>query len=160
MVQSFLPDDNISENNVGHTELRKQSNRLSPTPVDQFLTVEEIGARLMKKNDRVSWRRWILGEHRQELYVAAPEVLVELYNSFMKYFCFPGCFNRSLVGTVMKNNGVDHCLIKAWRPISLLSVFGKVLEGLIIDRIMHYLRSNGLPSEDQFGFTQIGRAHV
>src|SRR5699024_9101995 len=110
-------DDDVLEDNAGHTELRQRSNRRSPTPIDQFLTVAEIGARLMKLNDRKTpGEDGFSANIVKNFYVAAPEVLSELYNACMKYFCFPECFKRSLVRAVMKNNGIDPCLIKAWRP--------------------------------------------
>ena len=39
-----------------------------------------------------------------------------------------------------------------YRPISLLNTGGKVLEKLLIDRINHYLFSNNLINNNQFGF--------
>ena len=40
-----------------------------------------------------------------------------------------------------------------YRPISLLNVGGKILEKLLINRIMHFLYSNDLLNQNQFGFT-------
>ena len=40
-----------------------------------------------------------------------------------------------------------------YRPISLLNVGGKVLKKLLINRIMHFLYSNELLNQNQFGFT-------
>ena len=40
-----------------------------------------------------------------------------------------------------------------YRPISLLNVGGKVLEKLLINRIMHYLYSNDLLNPNQYGFS-------
>jgi hypothetical protein len=40
-----------------------------------------------------------------------------------------------------------------YRPISLLNVGGNVLKKLLINRIMHFLYSNELLNQNQFGFT-------
>jgi hypothetical protein len=40
-----------------------------------------------------------------------------------------------------------------YRPISLLNVGKKVLEKLLINRIMHFIYSNELLNQNQFGFT-------
>jgi hypothetical protein len=40
-----------------------------------------------------------------------------------------------------------------YRPISLINVGGKVLEKILINRIMHYLNKNNLMNKNQFGFT-------
>ena len=44
-----------------------------------------------------------------------------------------------------------------YRPISLLNVAGKLLEKLLIDRILHHMYKNKLLNNSQFGFTtQVG----
>jgi hypothetical protein len=40
-----------------------------------------------------------------------------------------------------------------YRPISLINVTGKILEKLLINRIMHHVYSNYLLNHNQFGFT-------
>ena len=40
-----------------------------------------------------------------------------------------------------------------YRPISRINVGGKVLEKLLINRIMHYVYTNGLLNHNQYGFT-------
>ena len=43
--------------------------------------------------------------------------------------------------------------VSKFRPISLINVGGKVLEKIIMNRIMHYVYSNNLLNQNQFGFT-------
>ena len=43
--------------------------------------------------------------------------------------------------------------VSKYRPISLINVGGKVLEKILINRIMHYIYSNNLMNKNQFGFT-------
>jgi hypothetical protein len=40
-----------------------------------------------------------------------------------------------------------------FRPISLINEAGKVLEKLLINRIMHHTYTNNLLNSNQFGFT-------
>ena len=40
-----------------------------------------------------------------------------------------------------------------YRPISLINVEGKVLDKILIHRIMHHLNKNNLMNRNQFGFT-------
>jgi hypothetical protein len=50
--------------------------------------------------------------------------------------------------------GKDNCNdASKYRPISLLNIGGKVLEKLLINRIMHFLYSNDLLNQNQFGFS-------
>ena len=50
-----------------------------------------------------------------------------------------------------KQNSKD---VSKFRPISLINVGGKVLEKLLINRIMHHVYSNDLLNHNQFGFTR------
>jgi hypothetical protein len=43
--------------------------------------------------------------------------------------------------------------VSKFRPISLIDVGGKVLEKMLINRIMHHIYSNNLLNHNQFGFT-------
>ena len=67
---------------------------------------------------------------------------------------FPVWFKHSVVKAIPKPNASDQGDAKSWRPISLLSVPGKVLERLMIDRVMYDLHSRNLLSPNQFGFTR------
>jgi len=46
----------------------------------------------------------------------------------------------------------DRCLIGNYRPISLLSVFDKILEKLMYTRLINYLNVNNILYDYQFGF--------
>jgi hypothetical protein len=58
-----------------------------------------------------------------------------------------------VVKVIPKPGKKDYRNANSYRPISLLSVFAKILEKLLINRINHFLRSNGKLSPKQFGFT-------
>jgi len=49
-----------------------------------------------------------------------------------------------------KENSTD---VSKFRPISLINVGGKILEKILINRIMHHVYSNNLLNYNQFGFT-------
>ena len=54
---------------------------------------------------------------------------------YMKKFCFPDCWNVSLVVPVFKNDG-EMSTGKNCHPVSLLSVFSKVFEKLVNNRMV------------------------
>src|SRR5699024_7349147 len=54
---------------------------------------------------------------------------------------------------IPKHTATSLASAKSWRPISLLPVLGKVLEKLMIQRVLYDLRSRGLLSDKQHGFT-------
>jgi len=49
-----------------------------------------------------------------------------------------------------KENSLDP---SKYHPINLLNIGGKVLEKLLINRVMHYIYKNGYINDNQYGFT-------
>jgi hypothetical protein len=50
-----------------------------------------------------------------------------------------------------KPNKGDYTLAKAWRPISLLSTLGKLLEAVVAERISYAVETYGLLPANHFG---------
>ena len=48
--------------------------------------------------------------------------------------------------------GDDKMLVNNYRPISVLSVFSKILEKIIFTRISNFVVQNNILSDNQFGF--------
>ena len=72
-------------------------------------------------------------------------ILAELFNKCLKESCFPE-WKVSLVVTVFKNVG-ERSTAKNCRPVSLLSVVGKVFEKLVSNNIVNHLEKCGLFSD-------------
>ena len=70
-------------------------------------------------------------------------IFAELFNKCLKESCFPDCCKVSLVVPVFKNVG-KRSTTKNYRPVSLLSVVGKVFEKCVNDRIVDQLEKCGL----------------
>ena len=78
-------------------------------------------------------------------------ILAELFNKYLKEFCFPDCWKVSSMVPVFKNVG-ERSKAKNYLPVSLLSVVGKVFEKLVNNRIFDHLEKYGLFSDLQYGF--------
>ena len=78
-------------------------------------------------------------------------ILAELLSKCLEESCFPDCWKVSLVAPVFKNNG-ERSTAKNYRPVSLVSVFSKVFEKLVNNRIVDHLEKCGLFSNFQCGF--------
>ena len=70
-------------------------------------------------------------------------ILAELFNKCLKESCFPNCWKVSLVVPVFKDVG-KRSTAKNYRPVSLLSVFSKVLKKIVSNRIVDHLEKCGL----------------
>ena len=70
-------------------------------------------------------------------------ILSELFNMYLKVSCFPDCWKVSPVVPVFKNVG-ERSTAKNYLPVSLLSFVSKVIEKLVINRIVNHLEKCGL----------------
>jgi ribonuclease HI len=89
----------------------------------------------------------------KEVHKSNPQFLTKLYNKSLILGVFPNVWKTSVVKVIRKPGDRDYRKPNSYRPISLLSVFAKILEKLLINRITYYLKINGLLGENQFGFT-------
>jgi hypothetical protein len=81
-------------------------------------------------------------------YLAPP--LVHIYNLSLESGIFPQAFKLAKVIPLHKSGNKDD--INNFRPISLLSVFSKVLEKLVKMQLSSYLSENNIITNLQFGF--------
>ena len=77
--------------------------------------------------------------------------LIKLYNKCYSEGYFPRELKTAKVVPVFKNKG-DIKDTSNYRPISLLSLFSKLFEKLIHERLYHYFNSNNIINVNQFGF--------
>jgi ribonuclease HI len=76
-----------------------------------------------------------------------------MYNECIRQGCFPKRWKRVKVIPITKPGKEDTMEPSKFRPISLINVGGKVLEKILINRIMHHAYANNLLNGNQFGFT-------
>lgn len=72
------------------------------------------------------------------------------YNSCLVASRFPACWKSSVVAVFNKSDKPSHP--SNYQPISVLPLFGKVLESLINFELAKHLTSYGLLSDKQYGF--------
>ena len=76
--------------------------------------------------------------------------LTILFQNSTKSSCYPVIWKRSNIIPVHKKN--DKQLVKNYRPISLLPIFGKIFEKIIFDRLYNFLLQEELLNPNQSGF--------
>lgn len=76
--------------------------------------------------------------------------LCHIMNLCVQSNYFPPRWKRSLIVAIHKKGPLD--VANNYRPISLISTLGKVLEGLIADQLGAYAFRHNLINNDQFGF--------
>ena len=76
--------------------------------------------------------------------------LTNIYNASLESGTFPDKLKIEKVIPVHKKG--DTRDINNYRPIALLSIFSKLLEKLVYNRLIAFVEGNGVLTEDQLGF--------
>ena len=77
-------------------------------------------------------------------------VLLHLCNSSLATGIFPNKLKTAKVTPIFKSGSKSN--IKNYRPISVLSVFSRILEKIVYIRLERYFTDNNLLSDSQYGF--------
>ncbi|KAL4119779.1 hypothetical protein QTP88_012551 [Uroleucon formosanum] len=77
--------------------------------------------------------------------------LTHIFNSILRLFQFPSLWKFSTIILIPKPNKPPDS-ISSFRPISLLPFFAKILEKLILKRILPSISANSIIPNSQFGF--------
>jgi hypothetical protein len=144
-------EDNDSDYNK---TIRTLTERPIQTADDREYTPEEIGNAIDAINCKnAPGEDWITSDIFQHAYKQFPNLINTLYNECLIQVCFPKRWQRVQVIPITKPGKEDTMEPSKFRPISLINVRGKVLEKILINRIMHHVHTNNLMNNNQFGFT-------
>lgn len=92
-------------------------------------------------------------KHLQLLHNKHPMLLTNLVKACLKYQLFPNLLKRANLSILLKPNKNPH-ITTAYRPLSLLSCLGKILEYFISIRIKHHLQTHQNLHPHQYGFRE------
>jgi len=76
--------------------------------------------------------------------------LTFIFNVCLKQGIFPNKFKTAIIKPLYKSGNKD--LVSNYRPISMMYNFSKIFEKIIKFRLMSYLETNKLLSNNQYGF--------
>lgn len=76
-----------------------------------------------------------------------------LFNAILRLDYFPSKWRCAEVVTIPKLYKLEH-LLASYRPISLLPIFSKLFEKLLLKRLLPILENNNIIPAHQFGFRQ------
>ena len=76
--------------------------------------------------------------------------LYRFFDYFLTHGIFPNVLKKGLISPAFKKG--DSRYLDNYRPVSILPLFGKILEKLIYSRLYSFFLSNGTIYENQFGF--------
>ena len=79
--------------------------------------------------------------------------LTLIYNSSIKHGIFPGPGKIARVAAIFKSG--KRCDSNNYRPISVLSIFSRVLEKIVHDQLHEFLKANGILTNNQYAFRKL-----
>jgi hypothetical protein len=87
----------------------------------------------------------------KNLWPAVKDRILALFQTSIDQGEVPAQWRHAKIIPLKKPDKGDYTLAKAWRPISLLSTLGKILESVIAERISHAVETSGLLPANHFG---------
>lgn len=148
LLCSFLP--------VAHQEQDTADPRSPGLPEPAPITAAEVEAAVARCNPRrAPGLDGMRADIVRQTYIALPQVVTALFNRCLAEGCFPDAWKVGSIVAFLKAPDKDRNDAKSYRPITLLSVLGKVFERVLVSRLQLIVAD----CPTQFGFTA-GRSTV
>lgn len=148
LLNSFYPDKN-------HPKMEYEE---EPDPNEQVnppVTLAELKDTISKfSNKKAPGEDGITADILKSLPEAFLEKLVIFYQSLLKIGYFPKKWKIGIVVPIPKPTTSAVRTVKDQRGITLLNLFGKIEEKLVMNRLDLFNHSNNLLNKNQFGFTR------
>ena len=155
LVGHFYPNDNPSTDSLSQRILRNETDTDYNAEEEPPFTEQEVIDVLRCMNPKKAPG---LDHFTSDIVLRFAEshisVLTKLYNKCLEWSLFPTNWKRALIKVLPKPGKADYESLCSFRPIGLLSVFGKVLEALIKSRLTYDLHKRNMLSGKQYGFTE------
>jgi hypothetical protein len=87
----------------------------------------------------------------KETWPAVKHHVVAIFCTSLQEGTLPSQWRHAKIIPLKKPGKENYTVAKAWRPISLLTILGKILESVIVERISHTVETYGLLPTNYFG---------
>lgn len=159
LARTFFPEDDPVHDSRDHGRIRREAatlretaRALSEPTVLQPFTGGELDAVLEAMNpSKAPGIDGITSDICQKTHNAAP-ILLAIYNKCLRLSFFPRAWKSAWIRVIPKPEKAHYTVPKAYRPIGLLPVMGKVLEKMVINRLSWELFGESGLSRRQYGF--------
>ena len=139
MLEYLISKDEEDNNSDYHNTIRTLTETPIQTADDREYTLEEIGMAIEAINSKKApGENGITSDIFQHSYKQFPNLINTLYNECLRQECFLKKWKRVKVIPITKLAKEDKMDPSKFRPISLING-GKVLEKILITRIMHHV---------------------
>ena len=87
----------------------------------------------------------------KQIWPSVKHQILSLFRASLEEGVLPDQWRHAKIIPLKKPNKENYSIAKAWRPISLLSTLGKILESVVAERISHAVETYGLLPTNHFG---------
>ena len=87
----------------------------------------------------------------KQIWPVVNQRVMALFRTSLEEGVLPGQWRHAKIIPLKKLGKEGYTLAKAWRPLSLLSTLGKVLEAVIAERLSYAVETYGLLPTNHFG---------
>ncbi|RFU31200.1 Acting on ester bonds/RNA-directed DNA polymerase/Ribonuclease H, partial [Scytalidium lignicola] len=87
----------------------------------------------------------------KEIWPAVKHHVLATFRASLQEGTLPSQWRHAKIIPLKKPGKEDYTIAKAWRPISLLAILGKILESVVAERISHAVETYGLLPTNHFG---------
>ena len=153
LMDEFVPTDDKSSDTREHRAIREASDQPINTSDDTNFTQMEVGDIIRSMNSKKApGPDGISSAVILRTFNKFPLTVSEVYCQCLNRAYFPDEWKTSLIIPVVKPGKANSSQASKYRPISLINTGGKILEKLLISRIMAHLKKHDSLNKNQFGF--------
>lgn len=153
LVDHFYPEDDAATDNARHAMLRVNATATPDQPDDQpFQEGEVLDALASMDANKAPGHDGLTSDACHRAAKRQTGIVTAIFNMCLTLAYFPAIWKIADVRVLPKPGRDDYGVLSAYRPIGLLSVYGKALEKLFARRLRYAMRNK--LSNAQYGFTE------
>lgn len=163
LLDQLMPDDNLDDDTPEQTQIRSQVGNFSDDIQcsNDFTKAILADSVLRIKRGKAPGGDNIHGVIIAALYGDMEDFLYRLFSDCLRFSYFPDDWKTGKLITILKSSEKDPTDPGSYRPITLLSEFGKLFERIIIALIHSKQPEKQFFSEHQYGFRKtISTVHI
>ncbi|CAK1585042.1 unnamed protein product [Parnassius mnemosyne] len=160
LANTFYPTDDNSTDDVDHIKIREKATKIRENLNDSKIHIHAVpftATEVETVFNNMSPKKspggdGLTSDICYKSYLAEPETLLKIFNKCLSLGYFPQEWKNAVIRVIPKPNKEDYTIAKAYRPIGLLPILGKVLEKLFVTRLTWQLGHENKLSGRQYGF--------